>query len=128
MGTKLEHIIICLADEIEEKEKEQEHVQNKPEDTVEKAPWVKPSDKHFWFGRPGIFLYMIHFILFQNSFEIAFFLWVLVSSKQQVTCTVLMESFDSSDSCIFFAVQFTYGVHSCILEEVGLIIPRLLVG
>lgn len=92
MGTKLEHIIICLADEIEEKEKEQEHVQNKPEDTVEKAPWVKPSDKHFWFGRPGIFLYMIHFILFQNSFEFAFFLWVLVSSKQQVTCTVLMES------------------------------------
>ncbi|KMT07817.1 hypothetical protein BVRB_6g146290 isoform B [Beta vulgaris subsp. vulgaris] len=100
VGTKLEHIIICLADEIEEKEKEQEHVQNKPEDTVEKAPWVKPSDKHFWFGRPGIFLYMIHFILFQNSFEFAFFLWVL----------------------------FTYGVHSCILEEVGLIIPRLLVG
>jgi hypothetical protein len=40
---------------------------------------VKPSDSHFWFGKPRIILYLIHFILFQNSFEIAFFFWILVS-------------------------------------------------
>jgi mlo protein len=39
---------------------------------------VKPSDEHFWFGRPAIVLYLIQFILFQNSFEIAFFFWILV--------------------------------------------------
>ncbi|KNA21680.1 hypothetical protein SOVF_041050 isoform B [Spinacia oleracea] len=100
VGTKLEHIIVCLADEIEEKEKENMQFQNKAEGTSEKGRWVQPSDKHFWFGRPSIFLYLIHFILFQNSFETAFFLWVL----------------------------FTYGVHSCILDRVGFIVPRLVVG
>lgn len=42
------------------------------------ATRVKPSDEHFWFGRPAIVLYLIQFILFQNSFEIAFFFWILV--------------------------------------------------
>uniref|UniRef100_A0A803LR67 MLO-like protein n=1 Tax=Chenopodium quinoa TaxID=63459 RepID=A0A803LR67_CHEQI len=100
VGTKLEHIIVCLADEIEEKDKKNIPVQNQTQGTDEKEFWVQPSDKHFWFGSPSLFLYMIHFILFQNSFEIAFFLWVL----------------------------FTYGVHSCILDKVGFIIPRLIVG
>ncbi|OVA14702.1 Mlo-related protein [Macleaya cordata] len=90
VGAKLEHIITQLAEEISE---------NKPIDRATAAT-VKPSDKHFWFGRPGIVLYLIHFILFQNAFEIAFFFWIWT----------------------------TYGFHSCILEKVGYIIPRLIVG
>ncbi|KAL4185980.1 hypothetical protein AMTRI_Chr10g233520 [Amborella trichopoda] len=89
VGTKLEHIITRLAQEVEEKWK--------PglEELV-----VKPSDEHFWFDRPNAVLYLIHFILFQNSFEIAFFFWI----------------------------WSTYGFDSCIMEKVGYIVPRLIFG
>ncbi|KAK9678034.1 hypothetical protein RND81_11G183500 [Saponaria officinalis] len=100
VGTKLEHIIMSLAEEIKEKDKGNKELQIIQEVESDKTPWVKPSDKHFWFERPSIVLYLIHFILFQNSFEIAFFFWVLI----------------------------TYGIHSCILDRVGFIIPRLIIG
>ncbi|WOL12074.1 MLO-like protein 13 isoform X1 [Canna indica] len=89
VGTKLEHIITCLAQE----------AAATPADSPE-APQVKPSDHHFWFRRPGIVLYLIHFILFQNAFELAF----------------------------FFRILSTYGIGSCIMEKVGYIIPRLVIG
>eukprot|EP00268_Persea_americana_P001536 TRINITY_DN10471_c0_g1_i4.p1 TRINITY_DN10471_c0_g1~~TRINITY_DN10471_c0_g1_i4.p1 ORF type:complete len:505 (-),score=78.34 TRINITY_DN10471_c0_g1_i4:236-1750(-) len=84
VGAKLEHIITRLALEV-----------GQTGDST-----VKPSDGHFWFGKPGFVLYLIHFILFQNSFEIAFFFWIL----------------------------FTYGFNSCIMEEAGYIATRLVVG
>lgn len=62
VGAKLEHIIALMAQEANE----QTHKE------------VKPSDDHFWFGKPVIILHLIHFILFQNSFEIAFFFWMWV--------------------------------------------------
>lgn len=68
MGTKLEHVILQLAHEIAEK-----HV------AIEGELVVTPSDNHFWFDNPQIILLLIHFILFQNAFEIAFFFWILVS-------------------------------------------------
>ncbi|PPD78775.1 hypothetical protein GOBAR_DD24300 [Gossypium barbadense] len=55
---------------------------------------------HFWFEKPGIVLHLIHFILFQNAFELAFFFWILC----------------------------TYGFHSCIMERMSYIIPRLIMG
>uniref|UniRef100_A0A7N2MSV9 F-box domain-containing protein n=1 Tax=Quercus lobata TaxID=97700 RepID=A0A7N2MSV9_QUELO len=61
---------------------------------------VQPSDNHFWFHRPRIVLLLIHFILFQNSFELAFFFWIWVK----------------------------YGFDSCIMGEIGYIIPRLVIG
>ncbi|CAL9172174.1 unnamed protein product [Musa hybrid cultivar] len=88
VGTKLEHIITCLAQEAAEKP------------TDGQVPKVKPSDHHFWFNKPGILLYLIHFILFQNAFELAYFFWIIS----------------------------TYGFYSCIMEKVGYIVPRLLVG
>ncbi|XP_068667066.1 MLO-like protein 12 [Aristolochia californica] len=36
---------------------------------------VKPHDNLFWFGRPGLILHLIQFILFQNAFQLAFFTW-----------------------------------------------------
>ncbi|XVF25736.1 hypothetical protein REPUB_Repub13aG0239400 [Reevesia pubescens] len=36
---------------------------------------VRPSDHFFWFGRPKLHLHLMHFILFQNSFQLAFFAW-----------------------------------------------------
>ncbi|XWS20626.1 hypothetical protein CRYUN_Cryun31cG0118900 [Craigia yunnanensis] len=88
VGAKLEHIIIRLAQDVDEMKEQGEAAQ------------VKPSDEHFWFKKPGIVLHFIHFILFQNAFEIAFFFWILC----------------------------TYGFHSCIMERVGYIIPRLIMG
>lgn len=89
VGAKLAHIITQLAQEVTEK-----HV------AVVGNIVVQPSDKHFWFGQPKLVLYLIHFILFQNAFEIAFFFWILT----------------------------TYGFDSCIMGKIGFIIPRLVVG
>ncbi|XP_014516020.1 MLO-like protein 1 [Vigna radiata var. radiata] len=89
VGTKLEHVIIQLAHEVAEK-----HT------AIEGELVVQPRDDHFWFHRPHIVLFLIHFILFQNAFEIAFFFWIL----------------------------FTYGFDSCIMGRVRYIIPRLVIG
>ncbi|KAJ0035940.1 hypothetical protein Pint_26487 [Pistacia integerrima] len=89
VGTKLEHIITQLAHEVAEK-----HV------AVEGDLVVQPSDDHFWFNRPRIVLFLIHVILFQNSFELAFFFWIWLQ----------------------------YGFDSCIMGQVRFIIPRLVIG
>ncbi|KAL9274556.1 MLO-like protein [Drosera capensis] len=78
VGAKLEHIITSLAEEIELKTTENSGEKKDGEVKEEGEPWVKPSDKHFWFGRPQLVLYLIHFILFQNSFETAFLFWVML--------------------------------------------------
>ncbi|KAJ7948378.1 MLO-like protein [Quillaja saponaria] len=36
---------------------------------------VKPNDNYFWFGRPDWLLHLLQFILVQNSFQLAFFIW-----------------------------------------------------
>ncbi|RYQ87929.1 hypothetical protein Ahy_B09g095448 isoform A [Arachis hypogaea] len=89
VGTKLEHVITQLAHEVAEK-----HA------AIEGELVVQPSDDHFWFHRPRIVLFLIHFILFQNAFEIAFFFWIWV----------------------------TYGFDSCIMGQVRYIVPRLIIG
>ncbi|QHO33703.1 hypothetical protein HN51_027366 [Arachis hypogaea] len=89
VGTKLEHVIMELANEVAER-----HV------AIEGELVVQPSDHHFWFNRPRIVLFLIHFTLFQNAFEISYFFWILV----------------------------TYGIHSCIMGPIGYIIPRLIIG
>ena len=75
VGTKLEHIIAELVHDVAKK-----HT------AIDGDVIVKPSDRHFWFGKPRIILYLIHFILFQNSFEIAFFFWILVSIFLSTIC------------------------------------------
>ncbi|TVU08142.1 hypothetical protein EJB05_41531 [Eragrostis curvula] len=90
VGAKLEHIITRLA---------QEAAASLSNDT-ERAPEIKPSKEHFWFGQPGLVLHLIHFILFQNSFEIGFFFWVLV----------------------------TEGYGSCMMERKAFAISRLVIG
>ncbi|KAI3676110.1 hypothetical protein L1987_85709 [Smallanthus sonchifolius] len=84
VGAHLEHIITRLARDVVEKS----------------ADAVKPSDDHFWCNNPKIIIYLIHFILFQNSFEIGFFFWVWT----------------------------TYGFDSCVMEKVGYIITKLVLG
>uniref|UniRef100_A0A453G718 MLO-like protein n=1 Tax=Aegilops tauschii subsp. strangulata TaxID=200361 RepID=A0A453G718_AEGTS len=88
-GTKLEHVIAQLAHDVAEKHS-----------AIEGDLVVNPSDEHFWCGKPRVILYLIHFILFQNAFEIALFFWILT----------------------------TYGFNSCIMDHVPFIVPRLVIG
>ncbi|PKA66730.1 MLO-like protein 1 [Apostasia shenzhenica] len=88
VGTKLEHIITQLAHAVAEKHS-----------AIEGDLVIKPSDDHFWFHRPRIVLFLIHLILFQNAFEIAYFFWILT----------------------------TYGYHSCIMDNSKYVIIRLLI-
>lgn len=39
---------------------------------------VKPSDHFFWFNSPKLLLHIMHLILLQNSFQVAFFIWTWV--------------------------------------------------
>ncbi|XP_072970661.1 MLO-like protein 1 [Typha angustifolia] len=89
VGTKLEHIITKLAHEVAEKHS-----------AIEGDLIVTPSDDLFWFHRPKIVLFIIHFILFQNAFEIALFFWMLT----------------------------TYGFDSCIVGKARFVIPRLAIS
>ncbi|KAL6527207.1 hypothetical protein OROGR_016297 [Orobanche gracilis] len=65
VGTKLQSIITKMAIEIQER-----HV------IVQGIPLVQVSDSHFWFHWPEFILYLIHLTLFQNAFEITYFIWI----------------------------------------------------
>ncbi|KAM4129106.1 hypothetical protein ACJW30_02G219400 [Castanea mollissima] len=65
VGTKLQAILTKMALEITER-----HA------VVQGIPLVQVSDKYFWFGRPQLILQLIHFTLFQNAFQITYFLWI----------------------------------------------------
>ncbi|KAK9065721.1 hypothetical protein SSX86_015122 [Deinandra increscens subsp. villosa] len=66
VGTKLELVIMEMAQQIQDKAT-----------IVRGAPVVEPSNKFFWFNNPHLVLFLIHFTLFQNAFQMAFFLWTL---------------------------------------------------
>ncbi|XP_037493787.1 MLO-like protein 4 isoform X2 [Jatropha curcas] len=71
IGTKLQHVVSTLALEIVE--------QTGPSIGAQ----VKPRDDLFWFGKPEILLRLIQFIIFQNAFEMATFIWSLWGFKQR---------------------------------------------
>ncbi|PKI53035.1 hypothetical protein CRG98_026615 [Punica granatum] len=71
VGTKLQHVVSSLALEIME-----------PAGPTS-ATQVKPRDDLFWFGKPEILLHLIQFIIFQNAFEMATFIWSLWGLKHR---------------------------------------------
>ncbi|XP_012073610.1 MLO protein homolog 1 [Jatropha curcas] len=64
VGTKLELVIMEMAQEIQARTT-----------VVRGAPVVEPNNKYFWFNRPQWILFLLHYTLFQNAFQMAFFLW-----------------------------------------------------
>ncbi|GAU49981.1 hypothetical protein TSUD_287460 [Trifolium subterraneum] len=44
-------------------------------EVIKGAPLVEPGDHLFWFNRPRFLLFLIHLVLFQNAFQLAFFSW-----------------------------------------------------
>ncbi|GFP97540.1 mlo protein homolog 1 [Phtheirospermum japonicum] len=64
VGTKLQGIITKMCLDSNDKS----HV-------IRGTLLVEPSDHFFWFCRPILLLHLMHFISFQNSFQLAFFTW-----------------------------------------------------
>ncbi|CAL9098836.1 MLO-like protein 1 isoform X1 [Musa acuminata AAA Group] len=89
VGTKLEHVITEIAHNVAEKYF-----------AIGGDLIVMPSDDYFWFHRPRILLFLIHLILFQNAFDIAFIFWLFTP----------------------------YGLDSCITDHFGFAVPRLVIG
>ncbi|XP_031284060.1 MLO-like protein 11 [Pistacia vera] len=63
VGTKLQHVIATLA------------LENVGITGFFAGAKLKPRDELFWFNKPELLLSLIHFILFQNAFELASFFW-----------------------------------------------------
>lgn len=89
IGMKLQVIITEMALEIQER-----HA------VVKGTPVVQPSDKRFWFHSPKLVLFLIHFTLFQNAFQLAYFLWIC----------------------------YEFGLNSCFHERLPVIISRVVIG
>ncbi|XP_010425959.1 PREDICTED: MLO-like protein 3 isoform X1 [Camelina sativa] len=65
IGTKLEMIVAKMAVTIKEHN-----------NVIRGSPLVEPNDKHFWFSNPRFLLSILHYTLFLNTFEMAFFVWI----------------------------------------------------
>ncbi|KAF2310249.1 hypothetical protein P3X46_035031 [Hevea brasiliensis] len=89
VGTKLQAIITQMALEIQER-----HA------VVQGIPLVQVSDRNFWFSWPQLVLYLIHFVLFQNAFELTYFLWI----------------------------WYEFGLKSCFHENITLVYIRVALG
>ncbi|KAJ4726284.1 MLO-like protein [Melia azedarach] len=63
VGAKLQHVIATLA------------LENAGITGYFAGAKLKPRDELFWFNKPEFLLSLIHFILFQNAFELASFFW-----------------------------------------------------
>ncbi|XP_021902653.1 MLO protein homolog 1-like [Carica papaya] len=121
IGTKLEHVIMEMAQEIQDRTT-----------IVRGAPVVEPNNKYFWFNRPHWILFFIHYILFQNAFQMAYFLYVsiefglkscfnenLVSALTRVVLGVLIQIICSYSTFPLYALVTQMGTHmkKAIFEE-----------
>ncbi|KAL5715559.1 MLO-like protein 11 [Ranunculus cassubicifolius] len=88
VGSKLQHVIATLA------------LENASITGFGAERRLRPRDDLFWFKKPELLLSLIHFILFQNAFELASFFW--------------------------FWWQFGY--NSCFIENHLLVYIRLIIG
>ncbi|KAF4357174.1 hypothetical protein F8388_003321 [Cannabis sativa] len=86
VGTKLRHVVSCLALGVVE--------QTGPSIA---ANQIKPRDDLFWFGKPVILLRLIQFIIFQNAFEMATFIWSLEKASR---ITVFIHGLGPKKDCI----------------------------
>ncbi|KAK2977166.1 hypothetical protein RJ640_027779 [Escallonia rubra] len=119
VGTKLQAILTKMALEITER-----HA------VVQGIPLVQASNKYFWFGRPQLVLSLIHFALFQNAFQITYFLWIWVISYlySHNDCDALVCNFSHLNETCFASMQYSFGLNSCFHEKLGLVIAKVALG
>ncbi|XP_076932674.1 MLO-like protein 10 [Bidens hawaiensis] len=89
VGTKLQAILTKMALEITERH-----------EVVQGIPLVQASDKYFWFSKPSLMLHLIHFVLFQNAFQITYFLWI----------------------------WYEFKINSCFHDDTNLVVLKLVIG
>ncbi|KAM0003229.1 hypothetical protein Hdeb2414_s0293g00859181 [Helianthus debilis subsp. tardiflorus] len=89
VGTKLQAILTKMALDITERHP-----------VVQEIPLVQASDNYFWFSKPSLMLHLIHFVLFQNAFQITYFLWI----------------------------WYEYKINSCFHDNMKLVILKLVIG
>lgn len=89
VGTKLEVIVARMALRLQN--------QNS---VIRGAPVVQPNDSLFWLNEPKFVLTLLHFTLFMNAFEFAFFIWVTLQ----------------------------YGIKSCYHERIEIIVVRVVLA
>ncbi|WVZ78370.1 hypothetical protein U9M48_026093 [Paspalum notatum var. saurae] len=94
VGTKLQGIICRMAIDITER-----HA------VIQGIPLVQVSDSYFWFARPTFVLFLIHFTLFQNGFQLIYFLWILYEYGMD-SCFNDSKQFVFARLCLGVAVQF----------------------
>lgn len=97
LGTKLQHVMARLA------------VENVGDPIV--GTQLKPHDALFWFDKPQLLLWLIHFISFQNAFEMASFIWSWWEIKAH-TCFMKDHAFVYTRLISGLLVQFwcSYGI------------------
>ncbi|KAG5529946.1 hypothetical protein RHGRI_030352 [Rhododendron griersonianum] len=64
IGAKLQIIIMEMAQQIQDRAT-----------IVKGIPVVEPRNDYFWLNQPDLILFLMHFTLFQNAFQMAYFLW-----------------------------------------------------
>ncbi|XP_021278284.1 MLO-like protein 3 isoform X1 [Herrania umbratica] len=89
LGTKLQVVVAKMAHQV----KDQNSV-------IQGAPLVQPNDNFFWLSQPKLVLTLLHYTLFMNAFEAAFFVWVTSQ----------------------------YGIKSCYHEYPGIIVTRMVLA
>ncbi|GLT69749.1 hypothetical protein SLA2020_418760 [Shorea laevis] len=89
LGTKLQVIVTRMAIQI-----------SNQNSITRGTPLVQPNDKLFWFGSPRFVLTLLHYTLFMNAFELAFFIWVTI----------------------------IFGFDSCYHEHIAIIITRIVLA
>ncbi|XP_024384762.1 MLO-like protein 15 isoform X1 [Physcomitrium patens] len=103
VGTKLQLIVTSLVLRARTEASDKDDLCGSAEDEdrgVKTCPGISPRDDLFWFKSPRLLLFLVHFILFQNAFELAFFFWTMV----------------------------TYGYSSCLVGKTWMVVVRILVG
>ncbi|KAL3518359.1 hypothetical protein ACH5RR_020948 [Cinchona calisaya] len=89
IGTKLEVIVAGMAIRLQDQST-----------VIRGTPVVQPNDSLFWFKNPHFVLTLLHFTLFMNAFEFAFFIWVTLQ----------------------------FGIKSCYHERVEIIVIRVVLA
>ncbi|KAM7496707.1 hypothetical protein LguiA_021121 [Lonicera macranthoides] len=121
LGTKLEVIVARMALKL----KNQNIV-------IKGTPLVQPNDNLFWFAHPQFVLTLLHYTLFMNAFELAFFIWVTIQFGIKscyherieiivirVVLAVLVQVLCSYITLPLYALVTQMGTHfkSAVLEE-----------
>ncbi|KAI5666217.1 hypothetical protein M9H77_16070 [Catharanthus roseus] len=89
IGTKLEVVVARMALRLQEQST-----------VIRGTPLVQPNDSLFWFSQPRFVLTLLHFTLFMNAFQLAFFIWVTLQ----------------------------FGIHSCYHEKVEIFVIRVVLA